>query len=250
MHFVGTINPSSVRSRSRRQLSHAFFTPGMDGDPDGPPKPALPMPESLADTYLEAYWQNQGWRRTSWLGRRVARPPADLITYHEIINEVRPNWIINTRTGDGGRAMFLASMCDVVGHGQVLSLDNRDRGDLPEHDRLHYLFGPLEGPETKQRIREITGTDDPGVLAILGTASSKRKMMMEFDLVADLVPVGSYVIFEDTIVGGHPVWPSFGPGPYEAIIDLLAVHPGFVSDTTRERFGVTFNRNGFVKRVR
>ena len=250
MHFVGTMSPNSVRSRARRQLAPAFFTRGMADDPDALPPTPVPIPESLANSYIEAYWQNQGWKRTSWLGRRVARPPADLITYHDLIHEIRPNWVINSRTGDGGRAMFLASMCDLVGHGQVLSLDIVERENLPEHPRITYLTGTLEGDEMKARIREHTGTEDAHVLALLGASSSKRRMQAEFDLVADLIQVGSYAVFENTIYGGHPVWPSFGPGPHEATIDILAAYPNFVADTARERFGPTFNPGGFLKRVR
>src|SRR4029079_16306917 len=118
------------------------------------------------------------------------------------------------------------------------------------HPRVTYITEPLQGEETKAKIEAITGTDDPRVLAVLGTATSKRKMQEEFGLVQHLVPAGSYVIFEDTIVGGHPVWPSFGPGPWDAVKELLAAHPDWISDTARERLGVTFNPDGFLKRVR
>lgn len=250
IHYVGSMSNDAVRSRSRRRTAPAFFSKGMPDDPDGRPSQPVPMPEDVTRAYTEAYWENLGWRKTSWLGRRVARPPADLLTYHDLVTEIRPDWIINTRTGDGGRAMFFASMCDLVGHGQVLSLDDRDQPDLPEHDRITYLQAPLSGPDTKAQIAAITGTDEPRVLAVLGSATAKRKMMAEFELVVDLIPVGSYVIFEDTVVNGHPVWPSFGPGPFEAVKELLAVHPEFVSDTARERYGVSFNPDGFLKRVR
>ena len=109
-------------------------------------------------------------------------------------------------------------------------------------------MAPLNGDETKATIREITGGGN--VLALLGSATSKRKMMSEFELVHELVGVGSYVIFEDTLIGGHPVWPSFGPGPWDAVKELLAAHPEFVSDTTRERIGVSFNPDGFLKKLR
>ena len=49
-------------------------------------------------------------------------------------------------------------------------------------------------------------------------------MEAEFEVYSPLVPVGSYVIIEDTIVNGHPVWPGFGPGPFEAVKRILAVH--------------------------
>ena len=65
-----------------------------------------------------------------------------------------------------------------------------------------------------------------------------------------LVPPGSYVVMEETIVNGHPVWPSFGPGPFEAARHLLAGRDDFVPDPDLERSGLTFNPQGFLKRVR
>ena len=50
------------------------------------------------------------------------------------------------------------------------------------------------------------------------------------------------------MVGGHPVWPSFGPGPFEAVHEILANHPGFVIDPSRERYGISFNPSGYLKR--
>ncbi len=54
----------------------------------------------------------------------------------------------------------------------------------------------------------------------------------------------------DTIVNGHPVWPAYGPGPFEAVNQLLPVHGDFIADTEVERFGLSFNSGGFLRRVR
>ena len=54
---------------------------------------------------------------------------------------------------------------------------------------------------------------DGRALVILGTRGSRQRIKREFDLYAPLVPIGSYVVVEDTMVNGHPVWPGFGSGP-------------------------------------
>jgi cephalosporin hydroxylase len=247
-HYVGTMFPEAVRSKSRRKTAAEFFRRLDPNDPDGRPTSPEPIPEDLEVGYLEAYWRNLGWKKTSWLGRRVAGSPGDIVMYQEIISEVRPDWIIDLRTGDGGRAMFLASICTLLEHGRVLSIDDREQQGLPEHPRVTYLTAPTSGDETARRVREIVG-DGARALVVLGTVGSKRRTVNEFTTYQELVPVGSYVIVEDTIVGGHPVWPSFGPGPFEAAQEIVQTFPDFVVDPARERYGLSFNPQGYLKRV-
>jgi len=46
------------------------------------------------------------------------------------------------------------------------------------------------------------------------------------------------------------VYPSFGPGPMEAIEDFLITNNNnFIIDKSREKFMLTFNPNGYLKRV-
>ncbi len=62
--------------------------------------------------------------------------------------------------------------------------------------------------------------------------------------------VGNYLIVEDTNINGHPVLKSFGPGPMEAIQEFLARNEDFIIDRNREKFFMTFNPEGYLKRVK
>jgi cephalosporin hydroxylase len=75
-------------------------------------------------------------------------------------------------------------------------------------------------------------------------------MEAEFKVYSPLVPVGSYVIMEYTILNGHPVWPGFGPGPDEAVRRILADNSNWAVDTTLEKYALTFNPGGYLKRMR
>ena len=55
---------------------------------------------------------------------------------------------------------------------------------------------------------------------------------------------------EDTNLNGHPVLPDHGPGPMEAVEAFLRAAPEFEVDGSRERFMLTLNPGGFLKRVR
>jgi cephalosporin hydroxylase len=63
-----------------------------------------------------------------------------------------------------------------------------------------------------------------------------------------LVTPGEYLIVEDTNINGHPVAPQFGPGPMEAVDEFLAANDDFYIDDEREKFFMTFNPRGFLRR--
>ncbi len=212
----------------------------------------MPIPEELRDDFVAAYWRSLAWRQTSWLGQVAFNAPTDLLVYQELIDEVRPDWIIETGTRFGGRAYFFATLCDLLGHGQVVSVDNRDTPDLPQHPRITYIKGRAHDDDVIDEVRRVVGAAGPeaNALVVLGTRGAQRRMHREFELYAEFVPVGSYVVMENTVLNGYPVEASNGPGPFEANRRILNLRSDFSSDTTRERHGLTFNPGGFLKRVR
>ncbi len=62
------------------------------------------------------------------MGVPMMKLPLDLWIYQEILHETRPDLIIETGTNDGGSALYLASVCDLLGTGKVLSIDVTERG--------------------------------------------------------------------------------------------------------------------------
>ena len=66
---------------------------------------------------------------------------------------------------------------------------------------------------------------------------------------SDLVPVGGYVVVEDTILNGHPVWPNFGVGPAEAVKGIVERRENFAIDVEMNKYRLSFNPNGFLRRM-
>jgi cephalosporin hydroxylase len=218
--------------------------------PDGIPKTPVPIPEELRTAFIEAFWDGLSWKDSKWLGRTITNAPTDLFVYQELLGIVRPDWIVETGTKGGGRALFLASICDLLGHGRVVSIvEGAGGASRPEHDRVVYLQEPPYDERAFARVRELTG-DQPNALVILGSPSPPPRLLREFAGYAPLVRPGSYVVVENTIVNGHPVWPGYGPGPAEAVKRILAANADFVQDSSWEKFGLSFNLGGFLRRVR
>ena len=248
IHFVGRLpNQASRRSKPRRMSTAAFAESARDGGNDALPTSPTPVPEELEAAFTEAVWRSLPWTNTSWLGRRVTTAPTDLLAYQEIIADVRPSWIVEIGAGDGGRSLFLASICELVGHGEVLAIDEELDSELPSHPRLRYLSGTAQDDTVRDEVGRRVGEDT--ALIVLGACADRATTVGQFKAYASLVPVGSYVVVTDTIVNGHPVWPAFGAGPLEAVKQILANDGRFVADPLMEKYSLTFNPGGFLRRV-
>ena len=250
LHYVGTMFQRAARTRARRMTADAFVNGRVATGPDGFPESATPIPDELKLNFVDAFWHSLAWRDTTWLGTRVKNPPTDLLAYQEIVVRVRPDWIIETGPQEGGRALFFASVCELLGHGQVLSIDAQPSPTRVEHPRITYMEAVPQTEETQQRVRELIGQDARAVVVLGSQPASNLRMELQFARFSEFVPVGSYVIMENTIFNGRPAWPGHGPGPWEAVRRILAMNSNFAIDPTMERYGVTFNPEGFLKRIR
>ncbi len=199
--------------------------------------------------YYDTGTLGKTWSETTWLGTRVAKCPFDLWTYQEILAEVRPDVIVECGTLYGGSAAYFASICDLLGQGRILTIDVRARPDRPEHPRITYLEGSSTDPAIVARVRAEIGASDV-VLVILDSDHRKEHVLEELRTWSDVVTVGSYLVVEDTNLNGHPVAPEFGPGPMEALEIFIQEDGRFVPDAEREKFYLTFNPRGYLKKLR
>ena len=185
---------------------------------------------------------------TMWLGVPIYKCPTDLVVYQEMIHEIKPDVIVETGTMDGGSALFMASMCDLIGNGRIVSIDIDTVRNRPQHDRITYLLGSSTSDEIVEEVRKmISGAKN--ILVVLDSDHTKEHVLNEMLIYSDLVSVGSYMIVEDTNMNGHPVAQEFGPGPMEAVEEFMRENDKFEIDKDKEKFYLTFNPNGYLKRV-
>ena len=216
-------------------------------------RPLTAEQRAIVNAFHELYFETwDGAQRplnVNWLGYRATKSPFDMWTYQEIVVETRPELIVESGTRLGGTSVFLATIFDLLGgDGRVLTVDVDSDARLPKHPRIDYLTGSsLDGPII-DRIRAAAA--GKRTMLILDSLHTAEHVGAELAAYADLVSVGCYLIVEDMNVNGHPVLPDYGPGPTEAVEAFLATTDRFVVDADRERFMLTLNPGGYLRRVR
>ena len=206
------------------------------------------LDRAAIDRAHDVLYESDAWIQAHWLGAQALKNPLDLWVYQEIMFETRPELVIETGTFRGGSAFCLASIFDLLGAGEVVSIDIEPvRDDYPGHPRITYLGGRSStDPDVLAEVR--ARADGKRTLVILDSDHSQRHVAAELAEYAQLVPVGGYVIVEDSNIG--QIRKDLLPGPLEAIETFLATTNAFEIDRTREKFLITFNPSGYLRRVR
>ena len=214
----------------------------------------MPFLNSAADHYHLWYYKSGVWQTTTWLGVSTLKSPADMWNYQEILYVRKPSLVIEFGTCCGGSALYFAHIMRGIGRPfRVLSVDI-DHSRVPDIVKQDPDIELLTISSTDDRVRERIGQlrqQFPGpVFAILDSDHSKMHVLAEMKVLRPLLSKGDYLVVEDSNINGHPVLPSHGPGPYEAIQEYLRAFPhDYDSDVERERkFGFTFAPKGFLRR--
>lgn len=185
----------------------------------------------------------------SWLGVETLKCPLDLWIYQEILHRTRPEVIVETGVWAGGSALYLASICDLLGSGEILACDvNLDKvaARVHQHPRIRLFQGSSIDEQLVQMISQAC--DGRRTMVILDSDHSRDHVREELRQYAPLVTPGYYLICEDTNVNGHPVFSGHGPGPYEAVQSFLRETPGWSVDRHCERLLLSFNPRGYLQR--
>lgn len=193
------------------------------------------------------------WRANRWLGVPTAQNPLDVWVTQEIFWEVKPDLVIEAGTLMGGSALLWATILDQIHDDfRVVTVDVKDRTHFARsrelwREHVTFLEGSSTDPEIVEEIARIA--EGRRVLVVLDSLHTREHVLAELHAYAPLVPVGSYLVVQDSFVNGHPLEPDWGPGPYEAIDAFLEETDDFVPDRSRERLFMTYNPRGFLKRV-
>jgi cephalosporin hydroxylase len=221
--------------------------------PDRDQPPLSPGEADFVRQFHELYyrqWLEGGadTKNLSWFGYHLIKCPLDLWIYQELLVQTRPDVVVETGTWYGGSALYMAMIQDQIGRGRVITIDIEQKPGRPSHPRLTYITGSSVDEAVIAQICEAVGGER--AMVILDSDHHAAHVYDEIIAYSPLVQVGDYLIVEDTNVNGHPVSPEFGPGPMEAIDKFLSENSEFVIDRRCERFLMTLNPRGYLRRCK
>jgi cephalosporin hydroxylase len=185
---------------------------------------------------------------TTWLGHPIWQNVLDLWTIQETIAEVRPHLLIESGTNRGGSSMFFAHLFDLMGHGQVVTVDVERMHEL-SHPRITYLIGNSTSPEIVGRVRDRAAATSGPVMVILDSDHSAQHVERELECYAPLVTLGSYCLVQDGVIDTLSEFRGGRPGPLRAIERFLTSTDMFELDCERsERFLISHHPKGWLRR--
>jgi cephalosporin hydroxylase len=192
-------------------------------------------------------WSNQ------FLGVKTLQNPLDVWVTQEILFDVKPDYIVEAGTLHGGSALQWAILLEHINpKGRVITIDIEDMvtdaREFPIWKRkVDFLVGSSTDPAI---VAEVTRRVGGGtVLVILDSLHTEEHVRAELEAYAPLVSLGSYVIVQDTGGYSQPPEQKF-PGGGRAAKKFLEANDAFEFDRGRERYVLTNNAYGFLRRVR
>jgi cephalosporin hydroxylase len=185
---------------------------------------------------------------TTYFGVPTLKNPLDAWIYQEIVYEMKPDVIVEIGNRHGGSALLFAHLCDILNKGRVIGVD-LDHDTVPDRVKTHPRITFLDGDACRsaERVEGLIAKDER-VLIVEDSAHTYDNTLNVLRRYSHLVRMGDYFIVEDSVCH-HGLDTGPKPGPYEAIEAFVRENADFEIDRSRERFVITWNPKGFLKRV-
>ncbi len=204
--------------------------------------------------YLNWYLTDKGFLHSvDWMGIPTRKVITDMWIYQEIIFETKPDLIIEIGSWYGGSTLFLAQMEELLGHGEVLSIDVSHDNFMVEHPRIQKITGDCSDPSVLERVRQLV--ENKKVMVIHDGDHTAAAVERDLRLYANFVSPGFYLIIEDGLVDLlSPNYSKLGNaypegGPLKASRRVYEdMKDRFEIDMRRERFVLTTNPQGYWRR--
>jgi cephalosporin hydroxylase len=192
--------------------------------------------------------RTENFSHVTWLGQPVWQNVLDLWIMQETLAEVKPALLIETGTNRGGSALFFAHLFDLLGHGQIISIDVEKQSDIT-HPRIIFLIGNSVAPDIVAAVHAKALATVGPVMVTLDSDHREKHVRQELNCYAPLVTPGSYCLVQDGVIDTLPRFAAGRPGPLAAIEDFLGATSDFELDEERSRkFLISHHPKGWLRR--
>lgn len=189
------------------------------------------------------------WTTSGNKGVRIVKYPQDMLLYHMVIAANKPDIVIETGSFMGGGASFFASMCAIIGHGEVISVDRRDIVGRPKHPFLTYVIGRCTAVDTLEKVRGMVV--GKSVMVVLDSDHRTAHVKRELRYYSQMVTKGQFLVVEDTMLGRIVPWKyGWNKGPYEAVKWFMEGNKDFEDMKFEERYLISMSPGGWLRRVK
>ena len=216
-----------------------------------------PVLDRLAIRRVQHLAQDREEFKNRWLGVGVIQYPSDLITYAQLLYQIKPEVIVETGTNYGGLAVYFATLMEQINpEAKVLTVDI----DSEKWDK-EVAEGRIT-PRMLERIVFIKGDSvSEGVLhevlrhangkrglVLLDSLHSKEHVLKELNLYSKFVAEGSYLIVNDTHLEVLGIMGPDKEGALSAVQEFLKSTNEFVMDPSFPGTIISCSPSGFLKR--
>lgn len=212
-------------------------------------------------TALDRYDYSYLW---SWMGVPIIQMPADVMATQEVIWATKPDIIIETGVARGGSVLFMASLLEVIGRGQVIGVDI----DIRAHNRQAIEAHPMAkrvtliegGSVDDATLAQVRAAIPAGarVMAVLDSDHSRDHVLAECRAYGPLITPGCYMVVADTLVGHVPedkapkkrskLWYQ-GNEPLSALRDYMGENDLFeVDPVLNGKLVLSSSPGGYIRR--
>ncbi len=205
---------------------------------------------------IHAFWYRapNTWQKNTYCGREIQQIASDMWLYQELIYGEKPAFIVQTGVKYGGSILYFAHIMDAIGADPTAPVIGIDVALTPEakslsHPRIRLIEGSSTDPETVKKVKELLPA--PTGLVSLDSDHSYHHVIRELEIYHELTAIAGHLVVEDTNINGHPAYPSFGLGPFEAVTQFLKANQNFVRDDALwRRNHFSFHQYGWLLRVK
>lgn len=200
-----------------------------------------------------------GMFSNTFMGIPTIQNPNDVWITLEIMHEVKPDFLVEAGTLEGGSAALWATYLEQINpDAKVITIDIVDKvtaaKELPiVKKRVEFVIGNSVDPKIVEGIRKRVAGGR--VMVILDSSHAEDHVYKELLAYAPMVSLGSYLIVQDTgmAIPRYERWPNRSfeqAGADRAVRRFMEDSQRFQTDLWRERLVLTNNPGGFLRRVR